>query len=293
MRLVKGGLPMKKSFFKSKLFIILIFVILFLSGFMLSFAVGGGKMPHKQLIGVVMTPVETFFSNIGNGVSGFFSSYTNYSALEAENTELKNKVNDLQTHLNDNLYLEQENDRLRALLGLKEENTEFQFASADVVSRSTDGYGGKLTLNVGTNSGIKNKNVVVTGEGLVGMVTDVGLNWATVTTILDPQLAVGAAVSSTMDTGMTEGTPELKTEGLCKLSYMDVSIIVKRGDIIETSGLGGTFPKNLTIGEITEIVTESQGLSMYAKVKPAVDIANVKRVYIITNFDNAGVLDED
>lgn len=284
---------MKKSFFRSKLFVVLIFIILFLSGLMLSVSIGGGTMPHKQLVGIVMTPVETFFSKVGNGISGFFSSFSGYSELEKENGELKSKINDLQTRLNDVLYLEQENEQLREILGVKEENPDFEFAFADVVSRSDDGYGGKLTINAGTNAGIKNKNIVITGEGLVGMVTDVGLNWATVTTILDPQMAVGAAVSSTMDMGMIEGSADLKAEGLCRLSYMDVSAVVTRGDIVETSGLGGTFPKNLTIGTITDIVSETQGLSMYAKVKPAVDMSSVKMVYIITNFDNTGVLDED
>ena len=250
-------------------------------------------MPHKQLIGTVVTPVQTLGTKIKNGFSDFFASMTKYNDVVKENEELKKLLTEKQSELDEFFHLESENERLKNLIGIKEANPEFEFVAADVVSRSTDGWDGTITINVGTSDGIKKKNVVLTGQGLVGLVTDVGYNWATVTTVLDPRIAVGAIVSRTNDIGMTEGSAELKADGLCRLSYMETNVSVNRGDTVKTSGLGGTYPKDLPIGIISDIVIEEHGLSMYALIKPYEDIMNVRRVYIITNFDNAGVLDEE
>lgn len=246
----------------------------------------------KSFTGLIAAPFQTAGTYIRNGFSNFFDTFAKYGQLEADNAQLRQEVAQLQAQVQESYYLESENSRLRQLLSLQDQYPDFEYRDADVVGRSTDGWTSCLTLNVGTADGICKKNIVVTGDGLVGIVTDVGLNWATVTTVIDLQTGVGAMIESTHDIGVIEGTTSLKADGLCRLSYIDNNVSVSRGDIVKTSGLGGTYPKDLAIGTITDVVSEEHGLSMYAVVKPYVDILHVKRVYVITNFDNAGVLDE-
>lgn len=282
-----------RGFFKGRFFKVIIFIVIFLVGFMTSLFFGSATPADKSFIGLVATPFQSVGAKVRGAFQGFFDTFASYQALEQENEQLRVQVAQLQSQLQENYYLESENDRLRRLLSLQEEYPEFEFADADVVSRSTDGWSSSMTLNVGTNQGVQKKNIVVTPDGLVGIVSDVGLNWATVTTIIDVQIGVGAMIESTHDIGMIEGTTALKSDGLCQLSYIDNNVSISRGDIVKTSGLGGTYPKDLTIGTIVDVVTEEHGLSMYAVVQPSVDIQSVKRVYVITNFDNEGILDEN
>ncbi len=242
---------------------------------------------------MLAAPFQTAGTYIKNGFKDFIDTFAKYDSLVHENEELRQQVSDLQAQVQENYFLETENDRLRKLLNLQESQIDFQYQDADVVGRATDGWASSLTLNVGTANGIQKKNIVLTGDGLVGIITDVGLNWSTVTTVIDLQIGVGAMIESTHDIGVIEGATSLKPDGLCRLSYIDNNVSVSRGDIVKTSGLGGTYPKDIKIGTITDVITEQHGLSMYAVVKPFVDVLHVKRVFVITNFDNEGVLDEN
>ena len=227
------------NFFRSRFFVVLIIITCFLAGFMLNVAIDGGKMPHRTIIGIITSPVTTVITNIKNGISTFFAAYSNYEELLAENEELKKEIADLKKRLEDSYSLEVEIDRLEQLTNILEDTDKLELVAADVVSVSTDGWISSFSINKGSMSGIKEKDVVIAAEGLVGKVREVGPNWAPVVTFTDPQIAVGARITRTEDTAMTEGTVEFRAKGLCKLSYLKKNSSAIRGDFVETSGLGG------------------------------------------------------
>lgn len=258
--------------------------ICFLLGFMLNIAIDGGVMPHQNIVGIIISPISSFGTSVKNRIFTFFSAYTEYNKITEENRILKEENAQLKKKLEDTYNLEVEISRLKQLSNITQTTESLELVEAQVVSISTDGWISSFSINKGSTSGIKEKDVVISAEGLVGKIKAVGSNWATVVTITDPQIAVGALITRTEDTAMTEGTIELKAKSLCKLSYLSKNSSAIRGDIVETSGLGGLYPPGIVIGTITDINVDDNGLTKYAIIKPAVDFTQLKKVYVSVKY---------
>lgn len=271
-----------RDFFRGKFFAVIIIVLAFLLGFVVNAVFDGGTTPPENIVGTVFTPVKSAATYIGNSVEKFFRTFADYDRLKSENETLKAENDDLTVRLEKSYHLETENERLRKLLELTDKLPEYNKTEATVVSVSDDKVSSVFTVNKGSLSGIKKKDVVISSEGLVGYVRDVGLNWATVVTILDPQVAVGAFLPRTELVAMTEGHRELKGDGLCRLSYLENTSLINRGDIVVTSGLGGLYPEGITIGRISEITVSDNGLSQYGIITPAVDFSSLRYVCILS-----------
>ena len=142
-----------------------------------------------------------------------------------------------------------------------------------------------MTLNKGTGSGVAVGDCVVNEEGfLVGIVTDAGLNWSTVTTLLDTTSQLGALVFRTGEITIAQGDLALMHQGLLKLSFLEDESSLMNGDLIVTSGLGGFYPSDLVIGSVKEIRTDDSGLVRYAILTPQVDLSQLRQVFVITDF---------
>lgn len=271
-----------RDFFRGKFFAAVIIVLAFLLGFVANAVFDGGTTPPENIIGTVFTPVKSAAAYVGNSIEKFFRTFADYDRLKSENETLKAENDDLTVRLEKSYHLETENERLRKLLELTDKLPEYNKTEATVVSVSDDKVSSVFTVNKGSLSGIKVKDVVVSSEGLVGYVRDVGFNWATVVTILDPQVAVGAFLPRTELVAMTEGHRELKSDGLCRLSYLENTSLINRGDTVVTSGLGGLYPEGITIGKISEITVRDNGLSQYGIITPAVDFSSLRYVCILS-----------
>ncbi|MBO5214481.1 MAG: rod shape-determining protein MreC [Clostridia bacterium] len=273
-----------KYFFRGRFFTVLVLIVCFLLGFMLSVAVNGHTMPHEELVGVLVSPIRTGFTWCKNQVTDLFSSIAQYDELKEKNAALREQINDLQQQVNDLHYHKVQNDRYKEMLSITDPSYSFEYVSADVVTVSSDGWSGSFGINAGTGAGIEKGDIVVCEGGLVGKVTEVGLNWSTVSTFLDPQISVGAMLLSTGDVGVTEGRLDLKAKGQCLVRYLNKDSAVNRGDQIYTSGLGGVYPKGLLLGTVSEVQYEDNGLSLNAVLTPAVSFESLKEVLVITNF---------
>jgi len=277
-----------KNFFNGRFFIVMIVIVLFLSGFMLNMIVDGGNTPPKYLMGMIMTPVQSFFTSVSDKVEDFFATFTEYDALKAENETLKQRINELEDELNKASVYSIENAKLRELLEIKEAYPDYDYVYADIVSVGTSGFVSKIQINKGSSSGIRKKDIVITSDGLVGYVTSVSYYCADVITILNTNVSVGSKITRTGDMAMTEGSLELMAKGNLKLVYIPKNSTIARGDIVYTSGLNGTYPADIRIGKITDIETKDNGLSQYAIIEPAVDFSELKSVYVITNRATEG-----
>lgn len=275
-----------KNLFNNKFFVVIIIIIFFLLGFMLNFAVTGGSMPPRQVIGIVVTPIQSFFKNIGNSVNVFFDSISGYDSLKSQNEELSKALLEMQARLEGSAVLEAENNRLKGLLEIKEIHPDYSFIQADVVSLSTAGYVSRFQINKGSADGVSESDTVVSANGLVGYVSSVGYNYSDVITLIDPMFSVGARIVSTGESAMTEGSVDYSSDNLVKLVYIPKNSNIKRGDLIQTSGLNGTYPSGINIGTVSSIKVQSNGLSLYAVITPTVDFANLTSVYIITGFES-------
>ena len=153
-----------------------------------------------------------------------------------------------------------------------------------IVSYASNNNTQRFTLNRGTMHGVEVNMPVVVTAGLVGSVTEVGLNWCTVTTILENESSVGAYVPRSGAVGIVSGDYEKMQDGLCKFTYVEADADVQVGDPVYTGGTGSMYPSELLIGEICEIEVDEYSRALIASVKPSVDLKELDWVVIITGY---------
>ena len=275
-----------KDFFQSTKFKILAAVFVVLCAFMLRATMSGGLTPlTSQLLSVVTTPLQSAASGISESVGGLYRHLFQAGEIEEENAQLEEKVRTLTQQVADLERYRRENEQLREYLEIKEEHSDFSFASASVIGRDTAERFYSFTIDAGSEAGIEKFDPVITSDGLVGLVSK---NYAKVLTILDTTIEVGAYDIRTRDIGTTSGDITLARNGQLRLNMLPKDCTVSQGDLIYTTGYGGLYPKDLAIGEVTEIHTDSSGMSMYAVIDPLSDIETVKDVLVITSFEGQG-----
>ncbi len=276
-----------KQFFKSIAFKILIGIALVLVGVMFyAVAAGGFSGWPANISGSILAPIQSAFSSVGEAIGNVFSVITDGSELQQKNEALQQEINDLRDQMVDYDEMKHRYEELVKYLELKEHHPDYKFADAKVISRDPADNYGSFVINAGTTAGIAAGDPVITAEGLVGVVSEVSLSWAKVSTILDASVHVGAYVSRTQDTGTTGGTVRLAQENRLQLNYLERDAGATVGDFVVTAGGNSQYPKDLKIGRITEVTPSSDGLSMTALIEPFADIQHTGNVLVITEFTN-------
>ena len=264
---------MKNFFNKTGIWILAAAVVIVLTLSILS-ATGTGLL--NNIAGTIASPFRSAGAAIGNWFGSISDKFDSVEALQKENEEANRQA---ETD-------SQENERLRSLLNLRQQRRDFTFESAKVTQYENSNWASTLTLNRGTSSGVAVNNCVVNETGaLVGVVTEVGLNWCTVATVLDTQAQFGATVFRTGESAVAMGDLELMQSGKLKLSYLSGANTPVGGDLVLTSGLGGYYPSGLVIGAVEDVRTDDSGLTQYAVVQPTVTPSSLVEVFVITAFD--------
>lgn len=242
--------------------------------------------PLTNLAGIATSP----FRAAASAVVGWFSDKQNYyedvKALKQENADLKKQIADMESKVRQAQSDSSENTRLRELLNLREQHKDFNLESATITERSSSNWTSSLTLDRGTEHGVKPGDCVITESGyLVGVVKEAGLNWCTVLTIVDTDTSLGAQVFRTKSIGVAEGDFALMSKGRLRLDYLPANTQLLNGDLVVTSGLGGYHPSGLVIGTVEEVKTDDSGSAKYAVLTPSADLDSLTEVFIIKSFD--------
>lgn len=275
-----------RDFFRSTRFKVFVIVAVFLLGLMIRTAVSGGfSTITASAVSVIVTPVQKLSATISNAFNDAVSNVVEFGTVKSENEKLKKQVSDLQSKLVDYNDMKRKNDEYNKVYGIYQENPDFKLQSASVISRDPGQWFSSFTIDKGTLEKISPQDPVITSDGLVGIVTEVMPTSAVVTTILDPSVSVGSFVSDTGDAGVSEGDHDLLSKNQFKITYLPKDSAAASGDIVVTSGRGGIFPKNLKIGTIQSVKSESSGVSLYGVCTPIVDPSSVKNVFVITDFN--------
>lgn len=249
-------------------------------------AVASGTPFLRNAAGVIASPFRAAGSAVAGWVGGIGDHFDDVDALQHENDALRAQVADLEQQLRQAQKAQEENQRLRRLLELQSQRQDLKTVSARVAERSVDNWSSTLTLNQGTGAGIAIGNCAIDEYGdLVGVVTDAGLNWCTVTTVLDTSSAIGAKVFRTEQVAVAQGQLSLMGQGQLSLTYLENAGDLISGDLVVTSGLGGYYPAGLTIGTVEELRTGADGLTQYAVVTPKAAVTSLTQVFLITDFD--------
>ncbi len=244
----------------------------------------GQREPVRTLIKPVTTPIENAFSSIGRSFSSLLGYFSDYDILRAENEALKNELASMEEIVRGAEQLREENEFLSDFLELKENRADFRFIKCEIVSRDDNGYKTTFTVNVGTDMGAAVGDPVITSIGVVGRITEIGGNWASVTPLTETSSSIGAYAERTGDEGILEGTLATRSEGTVRLSYLAPDADLAVGDRVRTAGNGSYYPRGLLLGKITAVSIDPQTGAQSATVAPAVDLSTVRDVMILTDF---------
>lgn len=249
-------------------------------------AVSSGTPFLRSAAGVIASPFRAAGSAVAGWFGGIGDHFDKVADLQQENDDLRAQVADLERQLRQAQKDSEENQRLRDLLELQSQRRDLKTVSARVTERSVSNWASTLTLTRGTSAGVAIGDCAIDEYGnLVGVVTDAGLNWCAVTTILDTTSSIGATVFRTEQVAVAQGQLGLMSEGQLALTYVDEPDKLIAGDLVVTSGLGGYYPSGLPIGTVTELRTDTGGLTQYAVLSPKADIGALTQVFLITEFD--------
>ncbi len=238
----------------------------------------------SNAVGVVISPVQKVISGAINSTQNFFSFVFNMEQYQTENQELKSQIAILEKEIRETEELKKENTRLRAMLDMRERTVEYVTETAEVIAKDTGNWFNSFTVDKGTSDGVELYDPVITDKGLVGYVSEAGSTYSRVTSIIDSTSSVAAAVKRTGDSAVVEGDLKLQEQGRCRMVYVDKESVITAGDDLETSGMGGIYPKGIYIGKVLEITDDGTGLSQQATIEPAVDFDSVTEVFIITEL---------
>ena len=273
-----------KKLFRGRVRLILLLAVLLAAATALTAALSGTAWGSRT-VQAVLTPFRSGFSALTRQAERYYNYLFNYESLSAENDYLRRQISSMENEVRTADSLQRENERLKELLGLQEEHEDYRFNEAYIVSWDSSSWKSTFTIGKGTRSGLETGMVVVTEYGqVVGLITDIGPNWATVTTVLDTSLEISASVSSSGYTGVVEGSYRTGETGSLRLSYLPTDAVMKNGDQVVTTG-STLYPKDLILGYVADAGLDDTGVSKYAVLDAAVDFGSLEQVFLITEYN--------
>ena len=249
-------------------------------------ALGGRAGVLKNSDGALKAPVQKAATALLDWIEGVYGYLYEYDRLVEENERLRAENAELREANRDYSELKAENERLRELFDWAQKRTDLVLESAKIVAWDASNYTSAFTIGKGSKSGIELGDCVITEYGaLVGQVIELGGDWATIRTIIDVDMDVGALVGEDNYAGVITGEFSLMKQGLTRVTYLSSGANIFQRDEVLTSGKGGSFPAGLLIGEIQTVMTEAGGQTTYGIVTPACDVSRLSQVFIIKDFE--------
>jgi len=280
----KRGDSLKKQFFSKRLRILLIAAVVVAVFFAVISSMSGSNATNP--VQTLLSPVRSLTASATKAAERFYNYAFNYENLEAEKTVLQEKIASMEEAMRAVDTLERENERLRALLQIAEDHEDYRFLSADIIAWDSSNWSSSFTINKGEEKGDAVGMCAVTEFGqVIGLVTEAGTNWATVTTVLDSSMEISAFVSSSGYSGVCEGSYRTGEAGSLRLSYLPTDAVMKNGDQVVTTG-STLYPKDLILGYVSDAGLDETGMSKYAVLDAAVNFDSLEQIFIITDYQN-------
>lgn len=233
----------------------------------------------ENIANKLVMPMQNGLTYLKNKISGNSTFFTDINNLKNENKELKDENSRLEQSLRELENIKTENETLKEYLGLTEKYGEYKTVPAYIINKDISNYSKTIVINIGKNDGIEEKMTVIADEGLVGHVISVTDNTAKVRTIIDTSSSISCLMSTNKDSIVCKGTLDSNSE--LKAMYIPTDANLVQGDSVETSGLGGIYPKGIHVGTIKKIVNTKNITDRYALVETAVDFSKLNTVLVI------------
>ena len=257
----------------------------------LTLSITGG--PLKSVAGYIFVPMQRGINNLGQNISSKANDFKTLSEVLAENEKLKQQNDELTTQLNTIKLERYELENYRELFRLDEKYPSYEKVAANVIAKDSGNWFHTFTIDRGTKDGLKVGMNVIAGSGLVGIITDVGPNYAKVRSIIDDSSNVSAMVTTTQDNFNVSGNLEmLSSEGVITFSELrDSDDQVRVGDPVVTSYVSDQYQQGILIGYIASIEPNSNNLTKSGTITPVVDFEHIQEVLVILDIKNTGYSD--
>ena len=278
-----------KQFFKNKFFYIAAVIALIVAIVPTVFYSMGLTFVFRDAVCTILSPAQKLFNYAAEAIDGFSSYFYKFDELVEENNRLKEEIAEYQSQIYESKELEEMYVWMSDFLEVKMRHSDFTLTEASVIGRESGNYSKILTLDVGSSAGAKLNMPVITSDGIVGQITEIGLNWSKVTTVLESGSSVGAYIERTEDSGVCTGSFALAADGLVEMKYIPEDSDVKVGDRVLSSGYGSIYPKDIVLGYVDSVEIDPYSRSLSIKVKVSADYSDLTKVMIITSFDTTAV----
>ncbi len=241
--------------------------------------------PFTNIVAAVVIPMQDGINSVGVWVSERFSSMQSMEELQEENEQLRQQVENL-TRQNESLTSDQQElEELRSLFSLSQQYTDYTTVGARVISSGSGNWYENFIINKGADDGIAVNMNVLAEDGLVGIVTEVGNNYAKVQSIISDNSSVSAMSVTTSDTCVVEGNTEsVQRDGVIDVTYISKDSTMVDGDELVTSNISSKYLPGLKIGTVSGIEMDSSSLTKSAVITPVVDFQHIDEVLIITQL---------
>lgn len=276
-----------KKFFTTRIRVVLVLAALAALITIGSMFLWPGKAgAFNNAVSLVVNPVKNGVTLLVNKAERLYNYLFGYELLQAQNEQLQEELANMNQDIRDAQTYKAENERLRSLENLTDKHTDYQLEIANVVSWGGSGYGSTMTISQGSSVGLDTGMCVITETGqVIGIITEVGTNWATVTTILDTTSEIGAYIFGSGYSCIAQGDFTLMKEGNLRASYLSSSATIRNSDQLLTSGDGDIYPPGLVIGTVTDVGDDETNVAKYAVITPTVEIDKVEQVFVIKSYD--------
>jgi rod shape-determining protein MreC len=273
-----------RHFFSTRIRVVLVAALLIAVVLSVVGSLTGTNIPGLLVQGV-LTPLRTGADTILSQAEQIYDYIFRYEALKTENEMLKQQLAAMEEEIREADSLARENERYRELLKLKEAHEDYELVDAYIIARSSSDWSNTVTINRGSNAGIEVGMCAITANGeVVGLVSEVGGNYAVIKTVLDSSLEVSASVSASGYGGMVTGGYITGNADMLRMDYLPSSSIIRNRDQVVTAG-STVYPRNLILGYVVDAGFNDTGVVKYAILEPAADIGSLEQVFIITAYN--------
>ena len=278
-----------KSSFPSKYILLLLTVICIMLLFA-GYATGYAGEPIRTICNYVFVPMQKGLDYVGESISINSDDTKTKEQLIAENAQLQEQIDELSTQLTNTRLQQSELDTLRELYDLDQTYADYKTTGAHVIGKGTSNWFNTFTIDKGSKDRIKVDMNVIAGSGLVGIVTDVGKNYAVVRAIIDDTSNVSGMILSNNDNCIVSGNLKSMTESnmITFSNLEDSEDKVSTGDSVVTSNISDKYLPGLLIGYVTDITEDNNNLTKSGEITPVVDFKHLQDVLVIMQLKETG-----
>ena len=277
-----------KHFFSTRIRVVLV-VTLLLAGILAVVGNLTGLGFPSMVVKGILTPLRTGVSRLTDQAENLYSYIFEHDSLLEENAKLKQQLAEIEDDARNADAVARENARLRKLLDLQQCDEDYKFVDGYIIAWSSNDWSNTITINRGSNAGIQKDMCAVTANGqLVGLVSEVGPNYAVIKTVLDSTIEISATVAGAGYNGMVKGGYSTESPDKLRMNYLPSTATIHIHDQVVTTG-STVYPRNLILGYVIDAGFDDSGVSKFALLQPAAEIGSLEQVFVVTDYNSGGL----